>query len=59
MEYMQTSETTGLKRLRRTIDENFYAGLVEEVREAIENKREIKYSKNDSSLYVLINEIIE
>jgi hypothetical protein len=59
MEYMQASETTGVKSMRRTIDENFYAGLVEEVREAIENKREIKYSKNDSSLYVLINEIIE
>jgi len=52
------TEVEGVKSLKRDLEENFYAGLVEEVRLALEEKREIHYAAPDSGLYVMINEIM-
>jgi hypothetical protein len=58
MESVEQGEVLGAKGFRKTIDENFYAGIVEEVRQALEEKKEIRYAPSDSGLYVIINDII-
>jgi hypothetical protein len=48
----------GVKGFRKALDDNFYAGIVEEVRLALEEKKEMRYAPSDSGLYVIINDII-
>ena len=58
MESVEWGEVLGVKGFRTALDDNFYAGIVEEVRLSLEEKKEMRYAPSDSGLFVIINDII-